>query len=70
MDRHETTDQKEKEKSERCRGRSSDDRQLVNGTGRGVWRLRQKKKKEKKIKGRRGNRWSCPGGRRSWDKEG
>jgi len=58
-DRIETTSQKEKDNSGSRRNRSGDDRPLFNGIGRGVWRLRQKKKKEKKIKGikeRRGDR--------------
>jgi type II secretory pathway component HofQ len=54
-DRIETTDQKEKEKSERRRGRSRENRQLADGTGRSVWRLRQREKKEKKIKGIKGD---------------
>ncbi len=69
-DRIETTDEKEKEKSASPRGRSKGGEQLGDGTGRGVWRLRQKNKKEKKIKGiegRRGRRRSGPGGNRSRD---
>jgi hypothetical protein len=72
MDRLETTEQKEKEKSASCRSRPRDGRQLVDGTGRGVWRLRQRKKKEKKIKGidrRWAGSWIGPDGGRSRKKE-
>jgi hypothetical protein len=70
LDWIETTEQKEKEKPEHCGSWSRNDRQPVHGTGRRGWRLRQREKKEKEIKGierRRGwwadrpGRWSEPG---------
>jgi hypothetical protein len=51
LDLIETTEQKEKEKPEHCCGWSRNDRQPVNVTGRRGWRLRQREKKEKEIKG-------------------
>jgi len=65
----EMTEQKEREKSEN-RDWPRYGGPPHYGTGHGVWRLRQREKKEKKIKGikrRRGGREIGPGGRRSRD---
>jgi hypothetical protein len=67
LDWIETTEQKKKEKLRHRGSLSRNDRQPVHGTGRWGWRLRQREKSEKEIKGikRRRGRWADPSKRSS-----